>query len=358
MEHSLFKRPHHQKILKALSAFDANLLAEAKCYFAGGTAIAMCLDEYRTSVDIDFLCADIQGFRLLRNSIGGNDLGSLLKAGCTDVSVMRDVRSDQNKIYTVLDVDGTKIKLELVREGRVTISGAMHPAFPVPILSRNDLYTQKLLANDDRGLDSSTMSRDIIDLAMMIQKWGQISRTAWNKAHEAYGDRLSTRFHQAVGKIDDRAYLNKCLLSMEMDAMQADTIVKTLHTAASNLPLNGHDQIEFEHRLAGISNPEQPTESRKILINHLKQAIQETPAGQAVDWATAEIEAASESIFEHNQSLDDAVAAIVEISPGAVSGERQAVVSRYIERNLSLLENAWFERLLHPPYTLDHPPTN
>ena len=59
----MFKRAHHNRILQVLQAFDPSVLSEAKCYFGGGTAIVLQLEEYRESVDIDFLCSDIEAYR-------------------------------------------------------------------------------------------------------------------------------------------------------------------------------------------------------------------------------------------------------------------------------------------------------
>lgn len=345
-ELSLFERPHHQKILKALHAFDADLLTRAKCYFAGGTAIAMCLGEYRKSVDIDFLCADIEGYRLLRNTVSGNNLGKLIKPGTTDVAVVRDVRTDQNKIYTLLQVEDTTIKLELVKEGRVAIAGAMHPVLPVPMLSRTDLYAQKLLANADRGLDTATNSRDIIDLGMMIQGWGGIPHLAWYKAYAPYGDVLYNRFQQSVGKIGDLAYLRQCLRSMEMDERLADAIGKSLRTASSQLPLNEADRREFHRRFDRVPALARMAGAPNTLGKHLAQAIADTPDGKAVDWATSEIDAALECIFEHNQQPHEVIEAIVQHSPGTASAERQKSVAKYIEENLHHLKGVWFESAL------------
>lgn len=45
------------------------MLAAAKCYFGGGTAIALRFGEYRESVDIDFLVFDRTGYGTLREQI-------------------------------------------------------------------------------------------------------------------------------------------------------------------------------------------------------------------------------------------------------------------------------------------------
>lgn len=41
----MFERPHHQRVFEALAALDADLLAENRCLFGGGTAIALRYGE-------------------------------------------------------------------------------------------------------------------------------------------------------------------------------------------------------------------------------------------------------------------------------------------------------------------------
>ena len=57
----MFERDHHNRIQLLLSALDAGFLTENECYFGGGTAIVLALNEYRESVDIGFLCASQAG---------------------------------------------------------------------------------------------------------------------------------------------------------------------------------------------------------------------------------------------------------------------------------------------------------
>jgi hypothetical protein len=61
-----FKRPEHRIIAKALGLMDREFLTANQCWFGGGTAIVMKLGEYRRSLDVDFLCADADGYRELR----------------------------------------------------------------------------------------------------------------------------------------------------------------------------------------------------------------------------------------------------------------------------------------------------
>lgn len=247
----MFKRAHHQRIARLLAAFDKDRLSACGCFFGGGTAIVLALGEYRESVDIDFLCSSTEGFRELRNTVN-NDLGALL---ATPVRHLRDVRTDQYKVLTVLEIDGTPVKVELMREARIAVEGAMDASLGVPVLSRVDSYAEKLLANADRALDRSVMSRDIIDLAMMLQGWGPIPLAAWAKAYAAYGDQLSRAFHKAVGMVSDSAYLRGCLDKMGMDRTLLGPMQAALHTAAAALPLNAAEALEKSVRVAGLLNP-------------------------------------------------------------------------------------------------------
>lgn len=88
------------------------------------------------------------------------------------------------------------IKLEVVREDRIALSGQTEPDFPIPMLSRSDMYAEKLLANTDRWADRSTHNRDLIDLGMMVYHWGAIPPEAWLKAAEAYGDSVERRLQR------------------------------------------------------------------------------------------------------------------------------------------------------------------
>jgi len=217
----MFERPHHQRIAKVLHALNADLLGETRCYFGGGTAIVLLLSEYRQSLDIDFLCASNTGYRLLRNTVSPHSLGALLN---TPIKHLREVRADRYGIRTVLEVDGAPIKIELVSEGRIALHGSVHPVLRVPTLAREDMYAEKLLANADRGLDKSTLSRDIIDLAMMIERWGAIPDAAWEKAKMAYGDHVVQAFETTSKLMCEHAYLSQCLQRMDMDAALVERI--------------------------------------------------------------------------------------------------------------------------------------
>lgn len=217
----MFKRPHHQRVARILDALNAQLLTEAACYFGGGTAIVLLLDEYRESVDVDLLCASHEGYRTLRNAVNENSLGPLLTQA---MPLARAVRADRYGIRTFLMVDDVPIKFEIVREDRIPLQAQTQPGIPILTLSQVDMFAEKLLANTDRWADRSTTSRDIIDLAMMVHHWGPIPPSAWLKVEDAYGASARRAFVKAQELLADEAHLAECLRKMSMEARWADDI--------------------------------------------------------------------------------------------------------------------------------------
>jgi len=237
----MFDRPHHQRIAKVLKALNTDLLQQAECYFGGGTAIVLSLGEYRESVDIDFLCASKEGYRLLRNTVSEDSLGALLNE---PLKYARSVKTDRNAIRTFLEIEGTPVKIEFVREDRISLEGEYDPVLTVPKLSRSDMYAEKLLANADRGLDKFVKSRDIIDLAMMIDCWGDIPKEALSKVYDAYGDHALNALHKAVDLIQDKTYFLSCLNAAHMDEGMVDRIPSVLKDQLRSIELRNSSSME------------------------------------------------------------------------------------------------------------------
>lgn len=323
----MFERPHHQRIAKILLAFNRDLLQQADCHFGGGTAIVLALNEYRESVDIDFLCASPEGYRFLRNTVS-TDLGPLLTQ---PIQHLREVRTDQNKIYTFMEMDGQPIKIEIVREARVSICSEIDPALNLSVLTRADLYAQKLLANADRGLDTSVMSRDIIDMAMMIKGWGPIPTEAWDKAYAAYGQLLAKTFHQSVRMITDRDYLRKCLRKMQMDDQLLKTIPQILEEASVRLPLTASERQDREKRILALPALEQQAGAPYTFWQHAKAALRDAESPESINWIEVEEKTTTEAIGEHGQPAERVIDAICDFSPTSVSKERQAVILKKVE---------------------------
>ena len=78
---------------------------------------------------------------------------------------------------------------------------------------RRYCFAAKFLANADRGLDASTLSRDVVDLAFMIEGWSIAdARTGFAIATAAYGDAVQRSVDAAIRKMkEDRTYRKRCI---------------------------------------------------------------------------------------------------------------------------------------------------
>ena len=199
--------------MQTLAALDADFLAHAKCYFGGGTRIALALAEYRESADIDLLCADRAGYRALRSTITGKSLGRIARV---PMALAREVVADRYGIRTFVQVGEEKIKFEIVSEGRIGITGGVEPGFPIPVLTPVSCFAEKFLANADRWNDESFLGRDVIDLAFMAAAWNPAdAATGLAQAREAYGKAVDDALKKAVQAMSERKdYLKRCTKSL------------------------------------------------------------------------------------------------------------------------------------------------
>ncbi|MFC4236003.1 nucleotidyl transferase AbiEii/AbiGii toxin family protein [Thalassospira xianhensis] len=217
-------RTVHNDILVALDALNHGFLKDHRCFFGGGTAISLMLDGYRISSDIDFLCASASSYRDIRRLVLETPEVLLGKQTLT----ASNLRVDAYSIRVDLSINDTNIRFEIVREERIPLMG--HPASPfaVPMLSIEDLFAEKLLANADRWLDKGVNSRDIIDLGMMVSRIGDVPTMAWEKAHTAYGANVAKSFERAVQMLDDSRYFLQCLKNLDADIGLQDEILSAL----------------------------------------------------------------------------------------------------------------------------------
>ncbi len=207
-----YRRERHRKVARVLGALDARVLMRTQCFFGGGTRIALELDEYRESEDIDFICSDISGYRALRSGIDNRSLGDLMPKSKAGVSLQRDVRADQYGIRTVFGVDGDPVKFEIILEARIQVSATKVRNIPVPALDRVSCFAEKWLANADRWNDTSVLSRDVIDLAFMLTAWDTKDAIAGAQlAIEAYGAAIARTARAASTKLlEDAKYRKQC----------------------------------------------------------------------------------------------------------------------------------------------------
>jgi len=197
-------------VAAVLSRLDGTFLQQAGCYFGGGTRIVLELGEYRESRDIDFLCASREGYRQLRETISETSLGAIAPDA---IRLAREVRGDQYGIRTWIACGELKLKFEILREGRIELAGMKVPRIRVACLDHAHAFAEKLLANADRGLDGSTLSRDAVDLAFMMSSWpvAQAIR-GLEIARAAYGADVDRKLASVVSRLrEDRPWRARCI---------------------------------------------------------------------------------------------------------------------------------------------------
>lgn len=231
----LFERAHHQRIARLLAALDAARLSEHKCLFGGGTAIALLHGEFRESRDVDFVVSDLQAYRALRGIMTRDGLPGLFTQ---PVQALREIRTDQYGIRTLIEVDGTPIKFEIVLEARIEIDCVAEGprVCGVSTLTPIDQVAEKLLANSDRWADDAVDSRDLIDLALML-KDGRIPAAALHKAGQAYSS-IEADLDKAKAHIERPGRLARCMANLQMTLPPALVLdrIRRLRVAAGKIP--------------------------------------------------------------------------------------------------------------------------
>ena len=193
-----------------MSKLDSTFLRKAHCYFGDGTFAALLMDEFRESRDIDFLCSDREGFRLLRETVRSSSLGEIVKE---PLQFAREIRSDRDGIRTFIEIDDVRIKFEIIQEARIDLSGKIDALLGIPVLDIDKLCAEKLLANTDRGLDESTRSRDLIDLAFLVVRYGDdVVQPALEIAEHAYGNSIVRYMKLVLEKLaPSSGYYRQCV---------------------------------------------------------------------------------------------------------------------------------------------------
>lgn len=224
----MFKRLHHIQIATVLEALDADLLAAHHCFFGGGTAIVLSHDEYRESIDIDFLVSDRAGYRALRQLMKSQSgINAIVRKG-VKLALAHEVRADQYGIRTMLAIGKNEIKFEIVLEGRIEIEQpkASDCICGIHTLTALDMATTKLLANSDRWADDGVFSRDLIDLAMLNLP-GRLWTQALEKAQAAYGKSIQRDLTHAIKQLMGRpGRLEECMAALKIDDFPAALLWK------------------------------------------------------------------------------------------------------------------------------------
>jgi hypothetical protein len=198
-----------------LEKLNADFLKKVECYFGGGTRIALELDEYRESADVDLLCSSRAGYRELRSTVSNVSLGEIASK---PISLAREVTADLYGIRTFIDIDNEKVKFEIVNEARIDLKSAKVANLPVPCLDQRTCFAEKFLANCDRWADRAVLSRDVIDLAFMMNAWGEeIALQGFEDAQAAYGTAPERDLKLSVIKLlGDEDYYKRCVTGLSI----------------------------------------------------------------------------------------------------------------------------------------------
>jgi hypothetical protein len=105
-----------------------------------------------------------------------------------------------------------------VFEGRIDLDGDLDPLLGVPVLTPQHAVAEKLLANADRGLDDSTLARDLIDLAFAAASFGKpVFDAGLTLAEEAYGTAARRYLGLSLHAFQNRARSAQCIRSLAVD---------------------------------------------------------------------------------------------------------------------------------------------
>lgn len=205
----------YASIEEILALLNGDLLAGAQCFLAGGTAVAIQNDYYRKSLDIDFVVSSVEGYKRLREIVLENPSG-IFKS---PPNFLREPISDRYGIRMVLGgSNGEPVKFEIVS---IANGVNLNPDTDNKVLgllmpTRTDYAWLKLLANDDRGADSSVLSRDIFDIAILGLDEDEL-REAYRKALTSYSSAVARVNTRATELLDDEKLMKERMEKLSID---------------------------------------------------------------------------------------------------------------------------------------------
>jgi hypothetical protein len=216
----MFRREIYRTMARVLEALDAGALARASFRLGGGTGLALGHGEYRVSRDLDFICSDAGGYADLRFAVRERGYDALFSAASrAPFTFPREIRVDQYGLRFPVIVEGTSIRVELIREGRIALGAAEQAGWTkVPVLSVPDAFAEKLLANSDRWADRDDLSRDLMDLSVLRAAHGPIPEAAWSAAERAYGPAPRQDLREAAARfLADPEYQRRCFTGLDVE---------------------------------------------------------------------------------------------------------------------------------------------
>lgn len=216
----MFRRELYRSMARVLDALDASALAKTSFRFGGGTSLALTHGEYRLSRDLDFVCSDPLGYTELRLLVRERGYDALFPESTRgDILFPREIRADQYGLRFPVLVGGASIRVELIREARITLGPAASASWTaLPLLSVADAFAEKLLANSDRWGDRDELSRDLMDLAILRVAHGPVPESAWIAAEGAYRTAPAEDLRKAGERfLGEPAYQERCFAGLDVD---------------------------------------------------------------------------------------------------------------------------------------------
>jgi hypothetical protein len=150
---------------------------------------------------------------------GPAGIKAIMRNAAAPLTQVREIRSDQYGIRTMLMVANQPIKFEIVLEARIELEkpGTGDDVCGIATLTPLDMLTSKLLANSDSWNDDGVFNRDVIDLAMMNPSLPML-RKAVAKAEQAYGQSICQDLDKAICRLQNRHdWLDRCMRAMAMN---------------------------------------------------------------------------------------------------------------------------------------------
>lgn len=197
---------------KILPYLDATILIDSGAYIAGGGRLLHDLSEYRQTKDIDLAMSSKNDYGKLRTLIREQGPEAIFQKPLLPIIRFSEVSGDRDAVRFLVFVDNEPLKVEIIHEGRVEFSPpSLDASTQLPMLTKEDCFTAKLLSNSDRGFDKGTFSRDLIDLCVMRAKWGEIPQASMDKAISAYTPSVIKDFKKTLESVfSDSNYRQKC----------------------------------------------------------------------------------------------------------------------------------------------------
>jgi len=217
-----YKRAHHQLIEEILTSLNPISLQQKGLLFCGGTRISLEHDEYRESLDIDFVPCDHTAFSSLRKAVFENQLENIFFKDDGLLSIESDIRSDRYGVRLLLSHKSdpaTKVKFEIFSEDRMVFDMTRHEVFTgshnnlkIATTNMHEQWVAKILAHVDRGDDPSNLNKDLLDITFMTHQSGFLPADTLIRANEIYSD-AGEKLLNGIQKLDDKAltYYQKIL---------------------------------------------------------------------------------------------------------------------------------------------------